>query len=61
VIPNAAYPSGYGAPILIQGLWKTKNEDMAKLCAEAVQLKTKFKKFYLRHIDRVDIGCLFTF
>jgi len=36
----------------IQGLWKTKSEDMAKLCAEAVQLKTKFKKFYIRHIER---------
>jgi len=25
---------------------------MAKLCAEAVRLKTKFKEFYIGHIDR---------
>jgi U1 small nuclear ribonucleoprotein A len=61
VIPNVTYPSSYGAPILIQVLWKTKNGDMAKLCAEAVHLKTKFRKFYLRHIGKVDISCLFTF
>ncbi|XP_042969782.1 uncharacterized protein LOC122302545 isoform X2 [Carya illinoinensis] len=36
----------------IQGLWKTKNQNMADLCKEAKELKDKFLSFQINHIVR---------
>ncbi|CAK9162834.1 unnamed protein product [Ilex paraguariensis] len=36
----------------IQGLWKTKNPNMAELCKVAKELKDKFASFQISHIDR---------
>jgi len=36
----------------IQGLWKTKNQNMADLCKEAKELKDKFVSFQINHIVR---------
>lgn len=37
----------------IQGLWKTKNQNMADLCKEAKELQDKFVSFQINHIVRV--------
>lgn len=37
----------------IQGLWKTKNQNMADLCKEAKELKDKFLTFEIYHVFRV--------
>ena len=39
--------------IQIQGLWKTKNQNMADLCKEAKELKDKFVSFQINHVLRV--------
>ncbi|GAA0141898.1 hypothetical protein Leryth_019944 [Lithospermum erythrorhizon] len=36
----------------IQGLWKTKNQNMAELCKVAKELKEQFVSFQIKHIDR---------
>ncbi|KAF3952207.1 hypothetical protein CMV_022217 [Castanea mollissima] len=36
----------------IQGLWKTKNQNMADLCKEAKELKDKFVSFQINHVLR---------
>ncbi|XP_047317763.1 uncharacterized protein LOC124921181 isoform X2 [Impatiens glandulifera] len=36
----------------VQGLWKTKNPNMAKLCEVAKELKDKFTSFHIQHIER---------
>lgn len=36
----------------VQGLWKTKNANMAELCKVAKELKDKFASFQIRHVDR---------
>ncbi|KAA8530272.1 hypothetical protein F0562_004981 [Nyssa sinensis] len=36
----------------IQGLWKTKNQNMADLCKLAKELVDKFVSFQIRHIER---------
>ncbi|XP_057524235.1 uncharacterized protein LOC130803989 isoform X2 [Amaranthus tricolor] len=36
----------------IQGKWKTKNENMASLCKDALQLKTQFLSFTIEHVPR---------
>lgn len=36
----------------VQGLWKTKNANMAELCKVAKELKDKFVSFQIRHVDR---------
>ncbi|CAB4275155.1 unnamed protein product [Prunus armeniaca] len=36
----------------IQGLWKTKNENMAQLCQVARELKEKFMSFDINHVLR---------
>lgn len=36
----------------IQGLWKTKNQNMADLCKEAKALKDKFVSFKIEHVLR---------
>lgn len=46
----------------IQGLWKTKNQNMADLCKEAKELKDKFVSFQINHIVRVNAnGYFFSF
>lgn len=37
----------------IQGLWKTKNQNMADLCKVAKELKDKFTWFEINHVERV--------
>ncbi|OVA11275.1 Ribonuclease H domain [Macleaya cordata] len=39
----------------VQGLWKTKNDNMATLCKEAKELKDKFLSFQIRHVARLVI------
>lgn len=36
-----------------QGLWKTKNQNMADLCEEAKELGKKFLSFQIEHVLRV--------
>ncbi|KAL2505117.1 Polynucleotidyl transferase [Abeliophyllum distichum] len=36
----------------IQGLWKTKNQNMAELCKVAKELKDQFMSFQISHIER---------
>ncbi|KAF6136491.1 hypothetical protein GIB67_035050 [Kingdonia uniflora] len=36
----------------VQGLWKTKNENMSILCKEAKELKDKFMSFQIKHVLR---------
>ncbi|XP_074373713.1 uncharacterized protein LOC141714069 [Apium graveolens] len=36
----------------IQGLWKTKNQNMADLCKVAKELKEKFTWFEIKHVER---------
>lgn len=36
----------------VQGLWKTKNANMAGLCKVAKELKEKFVSFQIRHVER---------
>ncbi|GMG99346.1 hypothetical protein Nepgr_001186 [Nepenthes gracilis] len=36
----------------IQGLWKTKNQNMVDLCREARELRDKFTSFRIEHITR---------
>ncbi|KAJ7970888.1 Ribonuclease H [Quillaja saponaria] len=36
----------------VQGLWKTKNQNMAILCKEARELKDKFLSFQINHVLR---------
>lgn len=36
----------------IQGLWKTKNQNMAELCKVAKELRDQFVSFDISHIDR---------
>uniref|UniRef100_A0A5B7CCX0 RNase H type-1 domain-containing protein n=1 Tax=Davidia involucrata TaxID=16924 RepID=A0A5B7CCX0_DAVIN len=36
----------------IQGLWKTKNQNMADLCKLAKELVDKFVSFQIRHVER---------
>lgn len=36
----------------IQGLWKTKNQNMADLCKVAKELKDKFTWFEINHVER---------
>lgn len=43
----------------IQGLWKTKNQNMADLCKEAKELKDKFLSFQINHIVRVNANGYF--
>lgn len=37
----------------VQGLWKTKNQNMAELCKQAKELKEKFISFQIDHVMRV--------
>ncbi|KAL2528895.1 uncharacterized protein Fot_21496 [Forsythia ovata] len=37
---------------MIQGLWKTKNQNMAELCKVAKELKDQFLSFQISHIER---------
>uniref|UniRef100_A0A6P3ZK21 uncharacterized protein LOC107415392 isoform X1 n=1 Tax=Ziziphus jujuba TaxID=326968 RepID=A0A6P3ZK21_ZIZJJ len=36
----------------VQGLWKTKNQNMAELCKQAKELKEKFISFQIDHVMR---------
>ncbi|GAB4854803.1 hypothetical protein Ancab_039735 [Ancistrocladus abbreviatus] len=36
----------------VEGLWKTKNQNMADLCKEARKLKDKFTSFRVEHVAR---------
>ncbi|XP_057463923.1 uncharacterized protein LOC130753787 isoform X1 [Actinidia eriantha] len=36
----------------VQGLWKTKKQNMADLCKVAKELKDKFTSFEIRHVER---------
>ncbi|XP_059670202.1 uncharacterized protein LOC132315809 [Cornus florida] len=36
----------------IQGLWKTKNQNMADLCKIAKEFKDKFMSFQIKHVER---------
>ncbi|XP_076957961.1 uncharacterized protein LOC143633571 [Bidens hawaiensis] len=36
----------------VNGLWKTKNQNMAELCNVAKELKEKFQSFQICHIER---------
>ena len=42
----------------IQGVWKTKNQNMADLCKVAKDLKDKFVSFQINHVLRVQ-ACFF--
>ncbi|KAF8399311.1 hypothetical protein HHK36_015176 [Tetracentron sinense] len=39
----------------VQGLWKTKNQNMADLCKEAKVLKDKFLSFQITHVLRLSV------
>lgn len=39
----------------VQGLWKTKTQNMTELCKVAKELKDKFSTFEINHVERVHI------
>lgn len=37
----------------VQGLWRTKTQNMSDLCKVAKELKDQFASFEIRHVERV--------